>query len=227
MSVSTIRDALHKHLTLYYCLEQINSDDFTTTYLSKTAFQLIIDKSLLFFEIVLPNAFDKHKNEMLRYAEQLRISMTDEMKIMCYVLDWCQELIKPQKTLEFASSKDKFHILPDVVHDQSRQLTIYVWGRNRRTFLRHTIDHNFNACVLYGKKKGVDWTLDGRSLEIREAVMKCPIFDDFIVHMVTTIESKNCCKIGVNCRAGRHRSVTCAITMLHYYPESQIRFLEL
>lgn len=109
-----------------------------------------------------------------------------------------------------------------------RDLVVYVWGRKKRKHLPRKVDHNFNAAKLYGKKSGTDWTKDGRTEAIREAVMKCPIFNDFLTTMIETIESKNASSIGINCRAGRHRSVTCAIILKqYYYPKAQLHFLEI
>jgi RNase adaptor protein for sRNA GlmZ degradation len=46
--------------------------------------------------------------------------------------------------------------------------------------------------------------------------------------MIDNIENKDYHKIGINCRAGRHRSVTLAIILRdYYYPNAECHFLEI
>jgi hypothetical protein len=118
----------------------------------------------------------------------------------------------------------------NTLHNSTRTLMIYVWGRRIRSTVpsNYKIDHNFNAAVLHGKKKGIDWRQDGRQEEIRIGVMKCSGFYDFMESMVRQIEAHSYKKIGINCAKGRHRSVTCAIILRDYfYPTSEIVYLEL
>lgn len=134
------------------------------------------------------------------------------------------QVVEEEKITPF----DKMNI-PDIDHNIKRQLTIYVWGRSVRKFPQNLkLDHNFNACVLHGKKSGVDWRKDGRTEEIRKAVMKGRLFPSFMYTMVKTVEIKNVTNIGINCSKGRHRSVTCAIILhKYYYPLAKIIFMEL
>lgn len=118
----------------------------------------------------------------------------------------------------------------NIKHNKIKKLNIYVWGRCLRDKVpdNFKIQHNFNACVLHGKKQGVDWRNDGRNEDIRLAVMRGSGFYDFMSVMVELIESRNLERIGINCAKGRHRSVTCAIILkTYFYPSSDIRFLEL
>lgn len=118
----------------------------------------------------------------------------------------------------------------NIKHNKSKKLSIYVWGRCLRDKVpdNFKIQHNFNACVLHGKKQGVDWRNDGRDEDIRMAVMRGSGFYDFMSVMVELIESRDLERIGINCAKGRHRSVTCAIVLkTYFYPDSEIRFLEL
>ena len=119
--------------------------------------------------------------------------------------------------------------LPKIDHKKDRKLTIYVWGREVRKTLPHKIDHNFNAAVIHGKKKGVDWRQNGRdSEEVRHAVMKGKMFTEFMAAMIATIEKHDCHTIGICCRKGRHRSTSCAIALqTYYYKDTIIHFLEL
>ena len=136
---------------------------------------------------------------------------------------------KEVNSLQFRTLHEQLHI-PNVKSSKSKTLTIYVWGRSVRKkvpdYLK--IQHNFNACVLHGKKAGVDWRKDGRQEEIRNAVMKGRLFPSFMETMVNVIERKDLHIIGINCSKGRHRSVTCAIMLKnHFYPDAVIHFLEL
>jgi hypothetical protein len=133
------------------------------------------------------------------------------------------------------TNSDKEHIISTCVptnmeHNKKRKLYVYVWGRKLRAKLpdKCEVQHNFNACVLHGRKDGVDWRNDARDATVRLAVMKGNAFYDFMKSIVQTIEKKQLSRIGINCAKGRHRSVTCAIALKEYfYPDSELFFLEL
>ena len=120
--------------------------------------------------------------------------------------------------------------VPDIKCDRTRVLLIYVWGKKKRDTVpaQYKIEHNYNASVLYDKKKGVDWRKNGKNEEIRIAVMKGRGFYDFMHVIVNHIEKNNFHCIGINCSKGRHRSVTCAIILKKcFFPNAQLKFLEI
>lgn len=110
-----------------------------------------------------------------------------------------------------------------------RQLTIYSWGKKHRRKVPHKIDANFNAAILSGKRKGINLKkLNGLSQEVQQAVETSKNFETFFRQMVEKIERDDINAVGINCTAGRHRSVTCAeILKRELYPHSKIVHLEL
>ena len=156
-------------------------------------------------------------------------------KILKEIVQWIDDCAKDDdeqfdEEEEVEMTYDDKMNIPEVKCDKTRQLKIYVWGRRRRKKVpgQYNIDHNFNACVLHGKKSGVDWRKDGREDAIRNAVMKGRLFPSFMETMVKYIESEDMHSIGINCSKGRHRSVTCAIVLkTYFFPETEIVFLEL
>ena len=70
--------------------------------------------------------------------------------------------------------------------------------------------------------------LNGLSLEVQRAVETSKNFDTFASQMVEKIERIDAKAIGINCTAGRHRSVTRAhILKRELYPNAIIHHLEL
>jgi hypothetical protein len=208
------------------------TDNVSATYFSKSLRLRLFD-DLNDFELYPIHDSHPRADKIKTHREHLSESITDIMAIMREVIDWYDDVSDTDEDIvdgftNHVEDADEITPLPKVDHDANRELSIYVWGRKHRTRLHHKVDHNFNAAVLHGKKAGTDWTLDGRSECIRTAVMKCKGFNNFMKVMVETIEKLNCSAIGINCRAGRHRSVTCAfILQMHYYPKTLIRLLEI
>jgi hypothetical protein len=228
-------DLIHKHLTsnCKFILEKT-----TSIYIEYKSADLLlhINKDLADFKIYPLNK--DNVKDIYEMRRKLENQISDMMGVMGALIDWYLEKdeveIKEDNTEvvdgfdDNIEVLDKIRPLPICKHNKERDLVIHVWGRKRRKFLPHKVDHNFNAAVLYGKKAGIDWTKDGRSEEIRNSVMKCPIFNDFLETMISTIESKDASKIGLNCRAGRHRSVTLAVVLKqYYYPKAVLHFLEI
>lgn len=182
-------------------------------------------------------------NEKARELVNAENSLKDPQKtvvlntaILTDLIQWIDDCAKDddeqfdEKEDEVVMTYDEKINIPEVKCDKTRKLNIYVWGLRRRKRVppQYKIEHNFNACVLHGKKKGVDWRKDGRDEAIRHAVMKGRMFTYFMETMVKYIEEKDLHCIGINCSKGRHRSVTCAIILMTYfYPNSEITFLEL
>ena len=195
-----------EHIKLTYGLEETS----TPKYFTNKNMKLCIAHDLNDFVLTADTMPDFI---ITRRKSHLQVHMTDILAIINVIL---QEI--PVKTSSSSC----------ITTNRSRVLQIYVWGRKKRKRLAVAVDHNFNAAVLHGKKSGTNWRKDGRTLEIREAVMRCPLFNDFLNVMLQMIETKDMSAIGINCRAGRHRSVTLAIILqMHYYPLAQLHFLEL
>lgn len=117
-----------------------------------------------------------------------------------------------------------------------RALTIITWGRAFRdscpsfrvgkTVLK--TEHNFNAAVIADKPRNVNLRrLDGRSEELQEVFLRNRDFQDFVETIRNFIEERDLHVISINCRKGRHRSVSAAevLKRLHY-PKAQIYHYE-
>jgi hypothetical protein len=180
-------------------------------------------------------------DEITSMITQIKGYEPDPGVVLENVINWIETCIKDELD-EFDedddnsdSKVDKEFIINtcipmDVSHNEKRKLYIYVWGRKLRARVpdKCEVQHNFNACVLHGKRQGVDWRHDARDATIRLAVIRGSGFYDFMKSIVITIEKKQLTRIGINCAKGRHRSVTCAIVLKEYfYPESDLFFLEL
>jgi hypothetical protein len=230
------RESIQNYLKTYQGFKGVAyKDDVSISYVSDFLL-LRLFNDLSNFE--LTGVGDHPKNDLIsNQRKKLSESINDNMAIMRELIEWFLNDNDDDDELDSKDEVDGFTVngkeveikpLPKITHDENRKILIYVWGRKKRNFLHHKVDHNFNAAVLYGRKEGTNWTLDGRSEEIRIAVRKCPDYNHFMQFMVNTIEKKDCYTIGINCRAGRHRSVTCAWDLLHtYYPQSEIIYLEL
>ena len=166
------------------------------------------------------------QDELMSKKVQLTAQISDPMAVLNVLVEW----VNASETMPSCEGEvlDTAKPLPTYAVTRTRPLIIYVWGRKKRKNLPHVVDHNFNAAVLHGRKQGTNWRKDGRTQEIRDAVRKCPNFNAFLMVMLENIESKDMHTIGINCRAGRHRSVTLAIILrLHYYPDAVIHLLEI
>lgn len=233
-------DSLHDFLVKEHSFELKKKTDNYLEYESKSM-QLRIQKDMSDFKVFSLDG----KRDVYTLKKELTVYIGEPMGILKALLEHClQEDEREREKDRHIESKEEYDVvdgflddvevlekvndLPICECDEDRQLIIYVWGRKKRKYLHHKVDHNFNGAVLYGKKAGTDWSKDGRTEAIRTAVMKCPIFNDFLETMVKTIEKKDASKIGINCRAGRHRSVTLAwILREHYYKNAKINLLEI
>lgn len=222
-------DSLHDFLVNVHSFVLDNKTESYLEYKCESL-QLKIKKDLTDFEVFSLDG----KQDVFSIKERISKYIKDPMGVLKSLLQECiddEEEIEDDEVDGFDDSidtLDKVKQLPNCECNRDRQLLIYVWGRKKRKYLHHKVDHNFNGAVLYGKKAGTDWSKDGRTEAIRIAVMKCPLFNDFLETMIKTIEKKDASKIGINCRAGRHRSVTLAwILKEHYYPNAKIDLLEI
>jgi hypothetical protein len=196
--------------------------------------QVNVNKSLEQFNIYASSKNDSTVQKKIddKVEELRKTIVNDPMKVMCLTIEWYKETYN-NVTVDGFTDDEKLEEEPEqdfpiLAHRENRPLIIYVWGKKKRDRVACKLDHNFNASRLHGRKGGVDWRKDGRDEEIRIAVRKSKGYYKFITNMVTTIEKKNCIVIGVNCAAGRHRSVTCALDLRHnYYPQADVVFLEL
>jgi hypothetical protein len=224
-------DSLHEYLVNEQSFKLTGKTDIQLEYKSKSLL-LKINKDMSDFKIFSLDG----KKDVYSIKERVITYLKNPMGLLIALLEECLELdfAERDNQLDADGFDDEVDVLeeigdlPKCACDEERSLIIYVWGRKKRKYLHHKVDHNFNGAVLYGKKAGTDWSKDGRTEAIRNAVMKCPIFNDFLETMIKTIEKKDASKIGINCRAGRHRSVTLAwILREHYYPNAKIHLLEI
>jgi hypothetical protein len=195
---------------------------------------LQVNKDMSDFTLFLTDETIVTTDEIWEKRNILNEQISDSMGIMNILIEWIKEKQDEAINEEVDGFDDtgdfleEARPLPKYECDETRQLKIYVWGRKKRKHLPHKVDHNFNAAVLHGKKKGTNWRKDGRTLEIREAVKRCVQFNEFLTVMLRLIETKKMSKIGINCRAGRHRSVTLAwVLQESYYPNAKIIYLEI
>ena len=201
----------------------------------KYSITCIIDESenwMLSHEYELPTS-DEISNKIIELSQQIN----SKMSLIEKVTRWIEQCIEDDEN-EFIEDVDnntnvmvnKKILLPELIVKSDRNLQIVVWGRKIRDKVpsNFKIEHNFNACVLHGKKQGIDWRNDARDPDVRMAVMTGKSFYEFIDMMINVIERNNLQRISVNCAKGRHRSVTCAIVLKeYYYPLAEIIFLEL
>jgi hypothetical protein len=180
-------------------------------------------------------------------ADFPRDSLSEQKNLISYAIEWITEARIVQLKLDTADSNcignevdgflddddseeesaiSSMDQLPPVAHTKTRKIKVYVWGRKTKHNPTSFVQRNFNACVLHGKKKGVDWRQNGRdSEEVRLAVMKCRLFPTFMLQMINVIERDDLHVIAINCAKGRHRSATSAYMLKYYYPDVQIEYM--
>ena len=198
------------------------------------------------FQITCPDLNQEDTEKLQSVINAFPIETIDQKKMMLpHIWEWIENTIHISNQIQcltenddnlvdgFTDSNsedelDEYNQLPEIKHTVTRQLKCYVWGRKVRKCPPPNVQRNFNACILHGKKKGVDWRQSGKdSLEVRIAVMKCRLFPGFIGHIVEMIERDHLHTIAINCAKGRHRSATTAYMLKEYYPLIEIIYLEL
>lgn len=193
---------------------------------------IILNNDLQYFHI----SCDTIDQEILKEkTSELLTEYTDTQEIIGKLIDFIivddeEEEVDDEEDDKKDEGEIKEELyLPKIDHKTDRKLTIYVWGRKKRKGPPCDVEHNFNAAVLSDKKKNVDWRQNGRdSEEVRWAVMRARGFTEFMAAMIKTIEGKDCHIIGINCRAGRHRSCSTAFFLKkYYYSGAIIHFVEL
>jgi RNase adaptor protein for sRNA GlmZ degradation len=110
-----------------------------------------------------------------------------------------------------------------------RQLKIYSFGKKYRRKGPPSNQFIFNACVLSGKKKGLNLKkLNGLDISVQKSVESSKNFDTFMTMIIEKIEKDNLTSVAICCSAGRHRSVTCCeILKNRIYQKSKIYHMEL
>ncbi len=194
-------------------------------------------------EIECYDLTDKQTQELNTVIEDFpKGTPTEQRDLILYAIEWIADARTTQLAeiidagevdgfLDDDDSEEESDInsmdqLPSIPHTKTRKIKVYVWGRKTKHNPTSMVERNFNACVLHGKKKGVDWRQNGRdSEEVRLAVMKCRLFPTFMLQMVKVIERDDLHLIAINCAKGRHRSATSAYMLKYYYPDVQIEYM--
>ena len=136
-----------------------------------------------------------------------------------------QQLFEERKQKELEESKS------DLIPNEKRQLVIYTWGASLRKLCPKQTQHNFNVCGISYRKNctGVDLRkMTGMDDELKMKVESSPRFEMYISSNINVVERDDLTIISVNCRKGRHRSVSVAnILKDKYYPNSKVIHLEL
>ncbi len=119
------------------------------------------------------------------------------------------------------------YLPPRSIAQQTRDLTIYTWGRAIMKHAPADSQRSFNAGVLNGRGHGVDLRkMNGLSPEVQNVVFRCKMFPGFIEMMVSAIERENLKFVSIVCTKGRHRSVASAELLKSiYYPKANVKHL--
>ena len=125
--------------------------------------------------------------------------------------------------------KSKFNV------DTNRKLKIYTYGTIFLFDAPKDCQRIFNSSILRGshanlpEKYGLSYKsllkLRGTSLKVQQEVRGAELYKTFIEEVVSAIETENLHTIGIICRAGHHRSVSCAEMLLHLYPNRTVDHL--
>jgi len=110
-----------------------------------------------------------------------------------------------------------------------RKLLVYTWGKALRSRAPNDSQANFNACLLTGKRKGINLKkYNGLSEDVQKAVISCTRFTGFIEQIIKKIEKDDLNIISVNCSKGRHRSVTVGeVLKKYFYKQAVVNHLEI
>lgn len=118
----------------------------------------------------------------------------------------------------------------------NRQLHIYTYGTKFFFNNLENCNHLFDSAILRGSvaknqknKNSVLYKsllkLNGLSLKVQEEVRGADMFEKFIEKIVSIIEKYNLHTIAITCRAGRHRSVSCAEMLKFLYVNRTVEHL--
>jgi len=118
--------------------------------------------------------------------------------------------------------------IPKAINND-RELLINSWGKAFRERAPAGSQANFNASVLHGRRKGINLKkYNGTSEIVQKSVATSSNFVQFIENILNKVEKENLSVISVNCRKGRHRSVTvCEVLKAYFYPNANIHHIEL
>lgn len=118
-----------------------------------------------------------------------------------------------------------------------RKLNIVTYGT---TFILDTpkkCQKVFNSAILRGSYANAPekfslaykslLKLRGTSKKVQWEVRGAELFKSFMEEVVKSIEENNLTTIGIICRAGHHRSVSCAEMLVHLYPNRTVEHLTL
>ncbi len=202
--------------------------------------EVTIDLSDLFEpDVYLSDYSDIDPNDLGQILLNCEIGTTEIVDGFDYLvlLEWIESELTDNEP-GFNNKSDEFNESSDE-SDQSdsdktkstrtRELIIYTWGKAYRKRAPKESQRNFNACVLNGRRKGVNLKkLDGRSPDVQKVVESGTRFWNWSNSVVNNIETNDLHTISVNCTKGRHRSVAGSILLKkYYYPCAKIIHVEL
>lgn len=117
----------------------------------------------------------------------------------------------------------------------NRKLCVYTYGTKFMVDVPKQCQRVFDSSILRGslanssEKEGLSYKsllkLRGTSLKVQEEVRGAELFKSFMENVVKTIEENDYSKIAITCRAGHHRSVSCAEMLVHLYPDRTVNHL--
>ncbi len=125
--------------------------------------------------------------------------------------------------------KHKFNV------NTERILKIYTYGTTFMLEPPKDCQKIFNSSILRGshsnapEKFGLSYKsllkLRGTSLKVQKEVRGAELYRSFMEEIVANIEGNNLHVIAIICRAGHHRSVSCAEMLIHLYPNRIVKHL--
>lgn len=118
----------------------------------------------------------------------------------------------------------------------NRQIHIYTYGTNFFFDNLENCSHFFDSAILRGSiaknqknKNSVIYKsllkLNGLSLKVQEEVRGADMFEKFIEKIVSIVEKYDLRVIAITCRAGHHRSVSCAEMLKFLYVNRTVKHL--
>ena len=117
-----------------------------------------------------------------------------------------------------------------IKHDKEHMLTIYTYGYRKRKFASKNCQRNFDVrdLTFMADNKSELKNKTGMDMEIQEAIFNKFKFQQYICHIIKTVEKNKLSNISICCHLGIHRCVAIAeIIKEKFYPKATIHHIEL